>query len=407
MTVYAHSESIRLEADSLSQIINFTQLDMAEVIANGEVGTLLADVNLEVKNYYQDKKTMNKLFPVKDDIEIFRSTARTRKVNAQYQKWNDTAEQTWNYFQTSKDSVLRKKNIAPWRIGIAQTWYNKMLEERKRGKVGPAGYGTEIIVAVMKELMDDRMLIEARYCVDALYSAASKPAIFNGIGDGVSSDLNAYNYAAIGAIWSPSGGKGSTNFNPLIHMNAPVAGTENDVAVSTNTLLYMIREIALDATKAGGTFYTTRDGLRVFMRLRETHPELFSKDYDAPFAGGIANVIAPVLSFYNGAFNVAVVDDLNPGNRVYGTGEADTGYLVDSTVDTRNVFGFYVKGTPIVQHKWADEMKAGTLGTNDILEKVFAFDYVDEKDNDRGNIIVVESAYRLVNEDRLRGALTY
>lgn len=407
MTVYAHSESIRLEADSLTQIINFTQLDMAEVIANGETATLLADVNLEVKNYYSNKKTMNKLFPVKDDIEIFRSTARTRKINASYQKWNDTAEQSWNYFQTQKDSVLRRKNIVPWRTGIAQTWYNKMLEDRKRGKVGPAGYGMEIIVEVMKELMDDRMLIEARYCVDALYAAASKPAIFNGIGDGVSSDLNAYNYAAIGAIWTPSGGKGATNFNPLIHMNAPIAGTENDIAVSTNTLLYMIREIALDPTKAGGTFYTTADGMRVFMRLRETHPELFSKDYDAPFAGGIANVVTPVLSFYNGAFNVAKVDDLNPGNRVYGTSEADTGYLVDSTIDTRNVFGFYVKGTPIVQHKWADEIKAGTLGTNDILEKVFAFDYVDEKDNDRGNIIVVESAYRLVNEDRLRGALTY
>lgn len=404
MTILAHSESITLGHDSLNQIHSFTVGDMNKVIEEGEVARLSAEVNEDVKNWYANKMVMAKVFPVKSDIEIFRSMARTDKIGAEYQPWNNTAEQTFNYFQTNKNSILRKKKIAPYRMAMAQSYYDKLMEDRRRQKNGDA-YGSELISLVWKELLDSRLKIESQQCVDALYTLASLPPLFDGIGDGISNDLTAYNYGARGAIFTPSAGKGTTAFNPDIHIKNPVAGTENDVAVNPDTILAIFERLAHNPVKAGGTFYTNHDGKRVFAEIRKTRPELFDNNYQNPLPGGIASWTTPVMSLFG--INIVCLDDLNTGNRVYGTSEADTGYILNATVDTRNVFGYYIKGTPIIQHKWVDYVKSGMIFTSTGIESVFAFDYVDEKEQDRGNVVVIESAYRLGNNDHIRGSLAY
>ncbi len=408
MTQIAHSESITLGHNTLTQIQSFTNAQVAEVLKEGEQNKLLADVNEEVKNWYKDKKVMAKLIPVKPDIEVFKTYARTNKIlpdGGGYELWNNTSEYTYNYYQNEKNSVIRQKKTAPYTVGMTQGYYERAMEQRRANKQG-AGYGSSIEALVWMELQDSRMKLVSQQACDALYALATKAPLFDGIGDGISDNMIAFNYGARGALFTPATGKTANVFNPEVHIRTPIAGLEGDIATNPETALILLQRLANNPAKAGGTLYVNHDGKRVFMEIRKAYPELFSNDYNRPLdSNGIASWTTPVDVIFG--ISIVCLDDLNQGNRVYGTSNKDTGWILDSAIDTSNVFGYYVKGSPITQHIWFDETLSGELDLAKTLRHIFSFDMVDEKEDDRGNVVVIESAYRMATIDRTRGTIQY
>jgi hypothetical protein len=366
-------------------------------------------------NWYTDKYTLASRVSMKaDPRKLFTSnrvnpdpTATKRGILQNYVSEEGKIDWQTHFYKT--EHVTRNlgnvTKLWAWEEGIIQK-----VEEQNRLKLAPEKYAGESKAMAMDEYLEARLKDETEIICHKLRMLASQPSLFSG-----SADLLARDFVNRGATIVPTTYTTDTFIadnvlNTTIN-DALTTAQKNDVAVNPDTFLKVLQRLTdkygTNGSKGAGVLYLHKNATYVIQALRTEKPELFDKDFDKALPGGLIPNYgsAGTMEMIVAGVKIKMIDDLVNTTRVYGTSALDTYYLLNATVDTRNLFGIYLVNDvmPIVGYSAFQIQRSHEDRASDTELFVWNSDYIDEDYTQRGNVVAIDSMFRHQNIDYTRG----